>query len=963
MLKIIPLTLFLMLILMTNSMQSDEEQKAREFYRRAKETAHPPIDKSELEIIRIPMLQSEQKKLFLNVAASVDQGGVDITQNESSIAVNPKNPLNLIASAVDYRDNSATWVYVSSDGGRTWVNKNLGRAFPGWRCSNDPSVAFDADGVGYLVYGGFGEVSSDTTVLFGENGVFIARSFDEGKTWEAHIPIILHRGKQTLDSTFEDKYYISVDLSPKSPYFNHLYVPWKRVTPRDSATQIVISKSTDKGKTWSVPVAVSHRLPGSSEDTTYGQSFPLATTGPNGELYVVWNHGIEHGVGFAKSTDGGKTFSEPRIIQRYNIFGETRLLPGQGWRHSVKGRVRAETYPSIVCDITGSERNGYLYLTWAGDRIPNIYFSYSSNQGESWSEPKIIHSDTTNDQFWQWISIDPSNGDLAVMYLDSRNDPANIMIETYVSYSSDGGKTWVDRRVSDISHDLRLNPFRGNSFAGDYNGNAFFDGIIYPSWVDMRNAVTNIADNDVYAAVVNTRAPNPPDNFIVKINAENPRILDLFWEAPTERAFGQKLTPAEFSYILKRNDEKIAILPSTEKRFKDENLIPYQLYEYEIATFSGKDTSLFVSASAYAGGSNIPSKPEILAISGDEERKIRLEIKIPALRVDNETQIVRLKQLEIYRDLELVKIEELTQKDTGKKIVIVDNAAEDGYYKYQARISEDLSEFGHGIPKSEFSNLVYTYTGPIKEEFIENFEAPQMKKYYRTENWSITNQFYRSQPYSLTLSKDGNYGPSWRDTLLLFPIKSSIDGVTNLNFWHAAIVQQRDSAFVEISKDGGRNWEILDYFDKTKYEPWGDNELNQSDWKFESFAIASSNDDTIYCRFRFISDYFRHDKGWYIDDIHIYHFVSVSDDETPNLMIYPNPASNYLNLNFTNRVKTSLNIEVYDILGNSVSNVISKKFRDKSILLDITELAEGVYILLINDDSGIIYRDRFVKIK
>ncbi len=961
--KRIILILLFTCIFKSTAVHSDEEQKARDFFRRAKEVAHPPIDKSQLELTKIPLIQSEQKRLFLNVATSVDEGGVDITQNESSIAVNPKNPMNLIASAVDYRDNSATWVYVSSDGGRSWVNKNLGRAFPGWRCSNDPSVAFDADGVGYLVYGGFGEISSDTTVLFGENGVFIARSFDEGKTWEAHIPIILHRGKQTLDSTFEDKYYISVDLSPKSPYFNYLYVPWKRVTPRDSATQIVISRSTDKGKTWSQPVAVSQRLPGSSEDTTYGQSFPLATTGPNGELYVVWNHGIEHGVGFAKSTDGGKTFSEPRIIHRYNIFGETRLLPGQGWRHSVKGRVRAETYPSIVCDITGGERNGYLYLTWAGDRIPNIYFSYSSNQGETWSKPIIIHSDTTNDQFWQWISIDPKNGDLAVMYLDSRNDPDNIMIETYVSYSSDGGKTWIDRCVSDLSHDLRLNPFRGNSFAGDYSGNAFYDGIIYPSWVDMRNAVVNITDNDVYAAIVNTRAPNPPKNFKVKINAQNPQVLDLSWNSPTERAFGQKLEPDDFKYILKRDNKFIAILESSINNYKDENLSPYQFYTYEIASFSEKDTSIFVSSSAYAGGSNIPSKPVILTINGDAERNIKLKIKIPTMRVDNETQIVKLKQLEIYRDFELLKILDLKQSDTGSVIIFDDKLPEDGYYRYQARINEDLSEFGFGMQQSELSNLVYSFTGPINEELIENFDSPQIKKYYRTEHWSITNKFYHSQPFSLSLSKDGAYGPSWRDTILLFPLRSISNSNFYLNFWHAAIIQPRDTAFVEFSTNGGIQWELIDVFDKTRYEPWGDGELNQNDWKFESFSIPSIEEDTIYIRFRFASDFFKHDMGWFIDDINIYNFVSVSADEVPKPLIYPNPAMDYLNVAIFGQLKSDFHISMYNILGDKIKNINLKEFIDKPVLINISELPVGIYILKITDEMGYIYTDKFVKMK
>ncbi|MFN3781126.1 MAG: hypothetical protein ACK4SO_02995, partial [Candidatus Kapaibacteriota bacterium] len=413
----------------------------REYFKKLIQTAHPLPDLDVKELPAVPFAEPSSSSFFYNVPVTVEEVGQYQMQNESSIAVNPKNPKVLISMAVDYRDTSAAWIYFSTDGGRTWKNKKLGRPYPNWRSSNDPSVAFSYDGIGYAVYGAFGNLS-DSSLLFGENGVFLARTFDECKTWEAHIPIIVHRGEQTLDSAFEDKYYITVDNSLSSPFKGNLYVTWKRVIPRDSSTQIVISKSTDKGITWSTPVPVSPRKSGSSEDTTFGQSFPLATCGPNGEVFVVWNDGIEKGIGFAKSTDGGNSFSAPKIIIRYNPFGRPKNITNQGYRHTVKDKVRAEAYPSIVCDYTGGPRNGYLYLCWAADSVPNIYFSRSTDGGQSWTTPKIVHSVEDNDQFWPWIALDPVNGDLAIMYLDSRRDLQNIFVECWVSYSSDGGQTW-----------------------------------------------------------------------------------------------------------------------------------------------------------------------------------------------------------------------------------------------------------------------------------------------------------------------------------------------------------------------------------------------------------------------------------------------------------------------------------------------------------------------------------------
>lgn len=179
------------------------------------EAARPTVVTQQPLIPPILLAQQVFESDFANINLIEPEQDNSPMQNESSIAINPLNPRQMIASAVDYRANQSAWVYVSSDAGRSWRNISLGKPnYPRWTAGNDPSVAWGPDGTAYVVYGAFDRSTPPT----GENGVFLARSTDGGQTWQSHIPIILHLGRMTADSAFEDKYYVSVDHCSTSPY-------------------------------------------------------------------------------------------------------------------------------------------------------------------------------------------------------------------------------------------------------------------------------------------------------------------------------------------------------------------------------------------------------------------------------------------------------------------------------------------------------------------------------------------------------------------------------------------------------------------------------------------------------------------------------------------------------------------------------------------------------------------------
>ena len=878
---------------------------------------------------------------FLNANTIEEEGRTP--QNESSIAVNPTNPMNLIASAVDYRpapgtDVSGGWVYVSDDGGESWTNKALGLYKDNWTNGNDPSVSFDGQGNGYVMYGSFVNTGGMP------NAVLISRTTDEGKTWNANIPVI---SRDTVSDTFEDKYYVEVDKSVNSPYYGTIYTPWKRMNYTDSSTQIVFSKSPDKGDSWSDPVNLSPRKEYTINHITWGQSYPLLTTGPGGEIYSVWNDGTVNGVGFNKSLDGGDTWDDPRIIRNYETFGN-EVSTSSGRKHSVKG-VRAETYPVIKCDYSDSEWSGNLYVTYAGGTIPDIFFSRSTDKGVTWSDAKIIHSDTKNDQFWQWMDIDPLSGHIAIMYLDSRNDEENFWSETWVSLSTDGGQTWTDRQVSDHLSDIS----RGVNgvFAGDYSGCAFYDGIIYPSWVDMRDKT----NNNVYTAVVNTMAPSPVEDFEIAMDPNTPTELSLSWTPVMESSFGVELTKDDFDIVIKRNGEIIKILAGDSKTFNDTELTPFERYDYEIIAAKGKDSSMVAKSFAYPSGAKEPDVAEILSFDSNY-LNVDLKIVLPTLRADLETELINLSGLDIYREGEIVKSVELESSQVGDTIEIIDDTMEEeGFYHYQVKVKADFADGETEEQVSEISNEILAWGGASPVDFpysySNNFDYTLSGEYI-TGNWK-TNDFFALKKSALTISNNGKYKANQNDTIIFYPFGLPIIGVDfdfEFNFYHTYAVKNGDLGKIIYSIDNMNTWQEYKEFKIKDQEAWADGELNEDDWYFEDFSTNEfpnpKGSSRYYVAFVFNSNAFSEGEGWYIDDLQLgfYRTWSVNDTDANNFLhIFPNPSRDVI---YISNVGENLNLVEINISSVSGVNVRAEIIvRENDIRVDISSLQPGIYFI------------------
>ena len=300
----------------------------------------------------------------------VNQDTAGAPQNETSIAVDPNNANRVVSSMNDYV--SRTWTcsisgtpcsalgdaysgtYYSNNGGSTWCcvstdPSHLGTLIPGvtrlaggiYDAGGDPAVAFDSRGHVFYAGLGFNRTSAPNTVAVNKGSFSTSGSL----SWGA--PVFIN--PTTSPSTLNDKEWIAVDSHTSSAHRDNVYVTWTRFIFNPSngryvQSPILFARSTNGGASFSSPAAI-------SANVLYGSgSRPVVA--PDGTLYVFWNGSTRlqslNSTWVVKSTDGGATFSRPLAISRLT---DTDVLKNTAFR--------VNSFPAAA-----AASNGDLYATW-----------------------------------------------------------------------------------------------------------------------------------------------------------------------------------------------------------------------------------------------------------------------------------------------------------------------------------------------------------------------------------------------------------------------------------------------------------------------------------------------------------------------------------------------------------------------------------------------------------------------
>jgi hypothetical protein len=414
--------------------------------------------------------------------------GSNTTQSELSVDVHPLDANIVFASA-----NATTWpfstiwgtgVYWTLDGGLTWDGADDPGTLPGFvRNSGDPASVIGTNGYFYEGY-----ISNS-----GGMGVSVSTNF--GSNWSSY----------TVDNLSDDKNHLMVDKVVGSTYENRVYNSWTAFGGANN-NDVVLKYSANFGQTWSATKNLSNALNAGS----HNQGINIQT-GPNGEVYASWSvydawPGGEDAIGFNISTDGGETWGTPtRIYSAINFGIRGDLKPTQ---------IRVASFPSMAVDRTGGVYNGYIYICWPQRNVapagsdPDIVMISSSDGGTTWSSPVRVNDDPLNngkDQYYPWMTVDQSTGQLMFVFYDSR-ETTNDSTGVWMARSFDAGSTFENFRVSD--ENFKPKPISGlaGGYQGDYIGIAALNDIAYPYWMEDRTG-----NYQGWMSIVNFGPPCPID--------------------------------------------------------------------------------------------------------------------------------------------------------------------------------------------------------------------------------------------------------------------------------------------------------------------------------------------------------------------------------------------------------------------------------------------------------------------
>ena len=274
-----------------------------------------------------------------------------------------------------------------------------------------------------------GSIGTDTDIL-------VARSADAGATWTVSAPLNAHAAFDSGD-----------DIAPQitTDGLGNWVAAWFSDETQDGTSDfgydILASRSTDAGATWSDPTSLNTNVGGNAA-TEAGLKLAADQAG---NWVAVWNTtdslggtiGSDADILVARSTDVGATWTDPAPLNtNAGSDSETESTP-------------QDYNPQITTDGSGNWVTVWTSYSSLGGSIgsdADILVSRSADAGATWTDPAPLNGAAVDSgaDYYPQISVDGMGNWVCVwISTDSLGGTLDTDGNVLVSRSVDSGETWT----------------------------------------------------------------------------------------------------------------------------------------------------------------------------------------------------------------------------------------------------------------------------------------------------------------------------------------------------------------------------------------------------------------------------------------------------------------------------------------------------------------------------------------
>jgi len=262
--------------------------------------------------------------------------------------------------------------------------------------------------------------------------ILLSRSSDAGATWTAPVPL---NTNAATDSGIDAWPQVTTDRA------GNWVAVWRSDESLDrtigSDTDILVSRSSDDGATWSPPAA----LNSNAATDSGGDWSPQVTTDEVGNWVAVWvsddslggTIGTDSDILVSRSSDDGATWSPPAALTSHAATDS-----GDDY------------WPQVTTDTVGNWVAVWMSGDSLGDTVDDDYdilVSRSSDDGATWTPLVPLNTNAAADSGDDWsphVTTDTAGNWVAVWDSDESLDGTiGIDGDILVARSTDAGATWT----------------------------------------------------------------------------------------------------------------------------------------------------------------------------------------------------------------------------------------------------------------------------------------------------------------------------------------------------------------------------------------------------------------------------------------------------------------------------------------------------------------------------------------